>query len=75
MATANRSPWMQLEEWANRTLSDDSGLCPWWLTPQAETECLVFESPGSQRRVKSYHVIRPAGNRRIRIGTLDRLES
>jgi hypothetical protein len=48
----NRSPWTQLEEWANQTLSDESGLSPWWLSPHAKTECLVFETPGSEQIFK-----------------------
>jgi len=48
----NRSPWLQLEQWANETLSDDSGLCPWWLTSNADTEGLVFETPGSEQIFK-----------------------
>jgi hypothetical protein len=48
----NRSPWLQLEQWANEMLSDDSGLCPWWLSSNADTESLVFETPGSEQFFK-----------------------
>lgn len=46
------SPWRQLEQWAEQNLADESGLCPWWLCHGAETECLVFETPGSDQRFR-----------------------
>jgi Helicase conserved C-terminal domain len=46
---AGASPWKQLEQWAEQNLADESGLCPWWLHQNAETESLVFETPGSDQ--------------------------
>jgi hypothetical protein len=43
------SPWKQLEKWAEQNLSDESGLRPWWLHENAETESLMFETPGSDQ--------------------------
>jgi hypothetical protein len=50
--SSGSSPWDQLESWANENLADDSGLSPWWLCKNAETECLVFHTPGSEQNFK-----------------------
>jgi hypothetical protein len=56
--TSGSSPWAQLEAWANQNLADDSGLSPWWLCNDAETECLVFHTPGSDQNLKRERLLR-----------------
>ena len=56
--SSGSSPWDQLESWANENLSDDSGLSPWWLCKNAETECLVFHTPGSEQNFRRERLLR-----------------
>jgi Helicase conserved C-terminal domain len=50
--SSGSSPWDQLESWANENLADDSGLSPWWLCKNAETECVVFHTPASEQNLR-----------------------
>lgn len=41
------SPWVRLAQLADASMSDPSGLQPWWVAPGAETKSLYFAAPGS----------------------------
>ena len=44
------SPWQHLAEIAEEQLSDDSGLCPWWVFQGADVNRYVFDVPTSEQR-------------------------
>lgn len=41
----NFSPWRRLEHMAETQLSDDAGLRPWWILPEARVKRHIFERP------------------------------
>ncbi|MBW3596066.1 MAG: helicase [Planctomycetes bacterium] len=44
------SPWTRIEELANATMSDESGLAPWWVCPDAGVKRYVFDVPTSEQK-------------------------
>ena len=56
------SPWQHLAEIAEEQLSDDSGLCPWWVFQGADVNRFVFDVPTSEQKnrlalMKDYRVL------------------
>ncbi len=49
-ATHGESPWQRLSELAEQRMSDESGLCPWWVCKGAEVKRYVFDVPSSEQR-------------------------
>ena len=47
---AGESPWQSLAKLAEERLSDESGLCPWWVCPGADVKRFVFDVPSSEQR-------------------------
>jgi len=44
------SPWSQIEERANKQLSDESGLAPWWVCKGGGITRYVFNVPTSEQK-------------------------
>lgn len=44
------SPWESLAKLAEERLSDESGLCPWWVCPGADVKRFVFDVPSSEQK-------------------------
>ena len=44
------SPWESLGKLAEERLSDESGLCPWWVCPGADVKRFVFDVPSSEQQ-------------------------
>jgi hypothetical protein len=43
------SPWMRIESLANATMSDESGLAPWWVCKNGTVNRYVFDVPTSEQ--------------------------
>jgi len=52
MAVRNddESPWTRIEMMANETMSDDSGLAPWWVCKNGAVRRYVFDVPTSEQK-------------------------
>ena len=48
--TDGESPWARIELMANETLSDDSGLAPWWVCKNGTVNRYVFDVPTSEQK-------------------------
>lgn len=46
------SPWQNLAELAEERLSDESGLCPWWVCPGVDVKRFVFKVPSSEQQYR-----------------------
>ncbi len=46
------SPWRHLAEIAEEQLSDNSGLCPWWVFQGADVKRYVFDVPTSEQKYR-----------------------
>lgn len=46
----NTSPWAAIEQLANETMSDPSGLAPWWVCPDGGVSRYVFDVPTSEQK-------------------------
>ena len=44
------SPWARIETMANETMSDESGLAPWWVCKDGTVNRYVFEVPTSEQK-------------------------
>ncbi len=44
------SPWVRIESIANETMSDDSGLAPWWVCKCGNVNRYVFDVPTSEQK-------------------------
>ena len=44
------SPWESLGKLAEERLSDESGLCPWWVCSGADVKRFVFDVPSSEQQ-------------------------
>lgn len=52
MATrvGSESPWARIEQLANESMSDDSGLAPWWVCKDGTVSRYVFDVPTSEQK-------------------------
>lgn len=44
------SPWTRIESMANETMSDESGLAPWWVCKNGTVNRYVFDVPTSEQK-------------------------
>lgn len=65
---SNESPWTRLASLAERELSDETGLSPWWIASGATTDNLVFTIPGSEQSARLAHLHRERALYRLVIG-------
>jgi hypothetical protein len=47
---AEESPWRRIESLANQTMSDESGLAPWWVCRGGGVTRYVFDVPTSEQK-------------------------
>lgn len=48
--SGRESPWARIEQLANDTMSDDSGLAPWWVCRDGAVSRYVFDVPTSEQK-------------------------
>jgi hypothetical protein len=71
---AGTSPWATLAAIAERTLSDDSGLSPWWVVEGARCQKYFLAVPGSEQTERYDALVRERALYRLVLGMPDQVD-